>query len=254
MSEKYSFKELYAQFGGSGEIDSKYWVIGIEPGGGIANDKKRFLEACNEREEALISYFNDYSDKNISMTSLFNSILVSILKSNKEMSSVVNEVNGKVALYYTDTSVYRTNLFMLSFRNDNQELLQDGLKHYSEYIGFEPKVYLSKYDLYENYLPLRAKNLKKKVSNKNSERVIFVLARSYENLALNFLGIIFDTEFSLLREIRKSDLYDLPDKVIIKKYMNSSNSIKIYSFPQNRRLGQETITKAIQILDAQEKG
>lgn len=254
MHNKYSFKELYTRFCGSGKIDSKYWVIGIEPGGDIRTDD-RFSKAIESGEQEVIDYFNDYNDEDIRMKSLFNSILVNILKSNNEMSSAIDEVDGKIVINYSDTCIFRTNLFMLTFQKDNQVKFQDGLKYYMKYIDFEQTEYNSKYELYERYLSIRAEHLITncnggKISNKNSEKVIFALTRTYENLLLKFLSGIFQAELSLKKEIRKSDLPDLSDRSVIKKYMNLDKSIKIYSFPQNRRLGKETIKKAIQLLDS----
>jgi len=171
------------------------------------------------------------------------------------MSSVLKEVDGKIVLNYSDTSVFRTNLFMLTFRKDNNELFQDGLKHYKDFLEFELEEYQSKNELHEKYLSLRAENLRTKYNsnmmlNINSEKVIFTLTRTYEDLLLKFLGDIFQTNFAPPKEVRKSDLPELPNRVVIKKYISSNNLQKIYSFPQNRRIGQETIQKAIQLLDS----
>ena len=134
-SRQHSFEKLYTNFTGSGNINGKYWIIGLESGGSLNNDYKgkklsHYFE--NSSEDELTDVLSDFNGEG---SHSFLPRLLKIIKHFPEKLEI--KVDNENNLYYKQNgNVFRTNIFLLPVANTENEKneFKNYLSEYSKYI------------------------------------------------------------------------------------------------------------------------
>ena len=116
-----NFNKVFENFTGSGNINGKYWIVGLEEGGKLKPDEKenQYLKIINEGNEIKIaehlSKFNGEAIENTGFLRLLNSTLISIDEYN-------NCTKDKKYDFSETGNVFRTNIYPLKHKTSNDSL------------------------------------------------------------------------------------------------------------------------------------
>lgn len=248
QNEKIKFSDLYENFTGSGNINGKYWIVGLESGGEIDFEDKNneLIEGLHSKNIIrLLNYFNDFDQEFDSKSNFLRKEkdFLAALKMTDKHLIVCND--GKEYFHYPKCGeIFRTNLYML-----NQRSIKDPIyKEYSDYFDF--KTYIPREDLYnEQLIKRRATQLQNYIDNSVKEKVLFIhipVSKNeiYISFALKFISKIFNLEL-------KAE--NIPHKFNNKRnyyteYKSNNEEIRIIHFSQERTLQLEDYIEALNSL------
>lgn len=232
-NDKIKFSELYENFTGSGNINGKYWIFGLESGGEV--------DWCQEngvKDELVINFIKNNKkevfrilsnfDEEIQTSSTFHNIICMLLK-------ILNEYeNNVMSGNFNYSTVYRTNICPLVFPSDCESIFREYMKcdRYKKFIEFDEDNTKSKSTFYRKLLEERANFL----ANRDLSKVkaIFFISKNWTEYFIKyFLNIVFNTNYTHLKKEDKIDLYvsgDNPKLIVLPQrglgYDNLSNFIK----------------------------
>jgi hypothetical protein len=183
-NEKIEFADLYENFTGSGNINGKYWIVGLEPGGevNLANPEDETVKVLNSNNIFnVLEYFNDFNQEtgNRGFLGLEKKLLTFLNLSDFHISKYSN--NKEYFNYPRYGDVFRTNMFPLPLPDDKHE------------------TFLNKFPLYDKYFYFDL-NFK--------EKFIFILYKKWgEGFINDFFNGIFEDTFEKEKPISKIDLF-----------------------------------------------
>lgn len=230
------FTKVYENFTGSGNINGKYWIVGLESGGKLApnENSNKYVGTINNGNELEIaeylSTFNDDEIENTGFLSLLNKVLISIreyencIKDNKYNFSEVG-------------NVFRTNLYPLKQESIEEPIYEIYKKRFNLSDG------INKNELYdEQIIKKRALKLKSLLNKNPINRIILLLIPSSNTKfikdALFLINNIFESEFNP----KNFTSFNFPlQKIYYIEYLSSNKDIRVIHYPQRFSLTQSDI-------------
>lgn len=233
-----SYEELFYEFSGSGNINGKFWFIGLESGGSLQwdNENDEYVKILKtQNKDQILEYLNDFDSTEISPG--FETILFNLIQATYEVfkdPALGTVTADKNLMFKNNPSVFRTNLSLLKLRDNNETTFAQNIEHYKKYLNFK-NVIATKNDLYNNILiKERANAIKVRLTDLFEERRIFLLTtRYYEDLAVNFIKEIFGIKN--LKERR--ELINIKNRYI-NFYHSEKGHVQIFALPQRPRFDQ----------------
>ena len=240
-NEQIKFAELYENFTGSGNINGKYWIVGLEPGGevNLANPEDETVRVLNTKKLCnILEHFNDFNQENNNKGFLgLEKKLLNAL--NMTEFHTIKYLNGKEYFHYPKYGqIFRTNLFLFNIKGTGKELNNS----YESFINFEAN--LDRTTLYDNYiLRLRANSLRQKIDSEEPKVIITMIPyEDYSKQMFEFFNNIFDTNFS-----NKNVQDSLHLSNYITEYKSNNSNIRLIHIPQAfRSLTQDHFNKIAQ--------
>lgn len=204
-----SLSHCYSKFLGSGNINGKYWFIGIEPGGNPLNENQSEYRQHVEEDdnETFIKYLNEpFEDKveGIVYSLIFR--LLTGLELKENYSDKPNKIN-----FYEKGNAFFTNLSPLKFQGlkgiKNKDIIDEIYKPAFSNLQ-DIKIGISgDFNRQKLFSDESIKNRSLELQKYLKDKVVFILSKSHET----FFGKLFNVDFSLLRvikniEVGKSDI------------------------------------------------
>lgn len=235
-----SLQRCYTEFLGSGNINSEYWFVAIEPALD-KNDETIFQILRDGNNEEIIQYFNSAFDDVVGPSQVYNNVY-RILEKFGLKKNILTENGIRKVSFCSDGDAFYTNLSPLKFPHlDSNENISILKKYHEIFYDFNKQLLLerngnfSRLSLYNfnnnNWIRIRKEKISKYFKQK-CNRVIFILARSQSE----FVELLFDE----VREENKLDDYSLKTK-----YGNSEISFykksNVYILLPNFKISDEHI-------------
>lgn len=240
--QKIKFSDLYENFTGSGNINGKYWIVGLESGGQVGKELKEKLE--NKNLGDLLNYLSNFEDE-VEYKGFLDLQKKIISGLGIENQNIVKAEDGiEKFVFPNDGLIFRTNLLPLVYGNTNKETIENNNSIYQQYIEFEERD-IDKWQLFINNKAARINRLKTKM-NKRPE-VIFLVYRAWEKEVIaNFFSPLLDASYNYT----KSYEMKIDSNTYYISLYDSDEKIKIISFPQQHSVPfpAAEINKAIQEL------
>jgi hypothetical protein len=207
-NEKIEFADLYENFTGSGNINGKYWIVGLEPGGevNLANPEDETVKVLNSNNIFnVLEYFNDFNQEtgNRGFLGLEKKLLTFLNLSDFHISKYSN--NKEYFNYPRYGDVFRTNMFPLPLPDDKHETFLNKFPLYDKYFYFDLN-FKEKYKILLFYKSLRISKIKSFMKEK--PKFIFILYKKWgEGFINDFFNGIFEDTFEKEKPISKIDLF-----------------------------------------------
>jgi len=239
-NNKIKFSELYENFTGSGNINGKYWIVGLESGGEVDfnNPEDEAVKALNSNNIFnIMEYFNDFNQEtnNNGYLGLENKLLNAL---NMMDFHIIKYLEGKEYFHYPKYGqLFRTNLFMFNIKGTGKELNNS----YESFIDIESN--LERSILYNNsILKLRAYSLRQKINFDKPKIIIALIPYNYHEQFFEFFNSVFGTNFK--DKVEKDSLH--LNKYFITEYKSNNSNIRLIHIPQAFSLTQDHFNKIAQ--------
>ncbi|MAT59902.1 MAG: hypothetical protein CMF23_18160 [Ignavibacteriae bacterium] len=208
-NDKIKFSELYENFTGSGNINGKYWIVGLESGSAedFENNNSELVNIFLTKDFIqIMNFINDFNQEYSGKSNFLDKEkkLLSALKYDKH--HIMIYLDEKEYFYYPKHGdIFRTNIFPLPLKNDDPQTFINALPYYQQFLSFDEN-FTEKYEIFLRYKNKRISKIKSLMKEK--PKFIFILYKEWgESFINDFFNEIFEDIYEKKETVNRIDIF-----------------------------------------------